>query len=254
MCLDCTYKKSKKKEFNDIHTIVWVESVYDLKPLLSDHLNERKNVIWFQSLHINYIPIFKRFAIISIDGLFIVQNLHSVMISSNRSVFSFDSFSCFSSSVWFGLDGPDDILNPELGDELIGWACCEANDEDKSMEYFLTSAYSTAGDEVELTDSSTKSMERLRRSGGSMLCNLGEATGAWAGIGLVLAYDLEEWRGFTSGGIDEEICRTGGLGGGEKSGDIAASNDFDTGRLRWNSFTTFGCPVDTLKDYQKKFN
>lgn len=167
------------------------------------------------------------------------QNLHSVIISSNRSVFSFDSFSCFSSSVWFGLDGPDDILSPELGDELIGWAIGDANDDDKSMECFRTSAYSTTGDTVALLASSTKSIERLRRSGGSAFILLlllllplfvssgGDVTTCLIGLVLVIDDDLEEWRGLTSGGIDDDICRIGGLGGGDDSGDTAESNDFE---------------------------
>lgn len=100
------------------------------------------------------------------DNLKTDNNLHSVIISSKRSIFSFDSFSCFSSSV-LGLDGPDDILKPELGGELIG---CVSG---KSFEYFLTSAYSTETVELfEFVESSIKSIERLRRSGGSTLGDL----------------------------------------------------------------------------------
>lgn len=66
-----------------------------------------------------------------------------------------------------GLDGPDDILNPELGGELIG---CDGG---KSFEYFFTSAYSTEIVELfEFVESSIKSIERLRRSGGSTLGDL----------------------------------------------------------------------------------
>lgn len=38
---------------------------------------------------------------------------------SNFKGFSLSSFSCFSSSVCIGLDGPDDALGAGLGDELI---------------------------------------------------------------------------------------------------------------------------------------
>lgn len=123
------------------------------------------------------------------------------------------------------------MLSPELGDELIGCAIGDANDDDKSMECLRTSAYSTTGDIIELLQSSIKSIERLRRSGGSTatlvdgIADVGVATL----IGLVLVSDDErdECRGFTSGGIDEEIWRTGGLGGGDDSGDTAESTDFD---------------------------
>lgn len=108
------------------------------------------------------------------------------------------------------------------------------------MECFRTSAYSTAGELlVELLESSIKSMERLRLSGGSTagLFGGGADVGVASLIGLVLVSDddREEWRGLTSGGIDEEICRTGGLGGGDVSGDIAESTDFEMNRLRGDS-------------------
>lgn len=157
------------------------------------------------------------------------------MISSKRSFFSFDSFSCFSSSVWFGLDGPEEMLRPELGDELIGWFGCEANDENKSDEYFLTSAYSTVGEVVGI-GSSIMSIERLRRSGGSTLGDLvGAEVDCFMGL-VLLNEDLEEWRGLTSGGIEEESWRTGGLGGGESSDDLEESNDLELDRLRCKSF------------------
>lgn len=119
------------------------------------------------------------------------------------------------------------------------------------MECLRTSAYSTAGDVVTLTDSSIKSTERLRRSGGSILCGLFDANadgGGGVGVGVVaclmglvlLNDDRDEWRGFTSGGIDEDTCRTGGLGGGEESGDIDESTDFDINRLRGDSLANGG--------------
>lgn len=154
------------------------------------------------------------------------------------------------------------MLSPELVDELIGCATGDANDDDKSTECFRTSAYSTAGDVFELVGSSIKSIERLRRSGGSIFglvfgdddemfaFVVGVAVavavvvvvGVICLIGLVLVSDddREEWRGLTSGGIEDEICRTGGLGGGDVSGDIAESTDFEMNRLRGDSFAD-GC-------------
>lgn len=121
------------------------------------------------------------------------------------------------------------------------------------MECFRTSAYSTAGELlVELLESSIKSMERLRRSGASTAHLFGGTAevGVASFIGLVLVSDddREEWRGFTSGGIDEEICRTGGLGGGDDSGDIAESTDFDINRLRGDSFVgaCADCTLDVI--------
>lgn len=113
------------------------------------------------------------------------------------------------------------------------------------MECFRTSAYSTAGELlVELLESSIKSMERLRLSGGSTAGLFGGTAdvGVASLIGLVLVSDddREEWRGLTSGGIDEEICRTGGLGGGDVSGDIAESTDFEMNRLRGDSLAGGG--------------
>lgn len=115
------------------------------------------------------------------------------------------------------------------------------------MECFRTSAYSTAGDGVELVESSIKSMERLRRSGGSTFGLFDEtaAVGVACFIGLVLLIDdREEWRGLTSGGIDDDICRIGGLGGGDDSGDIAESSDFEMYRLRGDSFAGGCCMLD----------
>lgn len=83
------------------------------------------------------------------------------MISSNRSVFSFDSFSCFSSSVWVGLEGTEDALGAGLGDELMTMADVAVV---ISMECFLTCAYSTGGDAI---PESIISMDRLRLSGRS---------------------------------------------------------------------------------------
>lgn len=114
------------------------------------------------------------------------------------------------------------------------------------MECLRTSAYSTTGDTIELLDSSIKSMERLRRSGGStfvLLLFVGGGAGVACLIGLILVIDddLEEWRGLTSGGIDDDICRTGGLGGGEDSGDTAESNDFEMSRLFSDTFDGICC-------------
>lgn len=58
--------------------------------------------------------------------------------------------------------------------------------------------------------------------------------------GLVLLYDRDEWRGLMSGGIEEDTCRIGGLGGGDDSGDIDESTDFDINRLRGDSFANGG--------------
>lgn len=112
------------------------------------------------------------------------------------------------------------------------------NDDDKSMECFRTSAYSTTGDGVEITASSINSIDRLRRSGGSMCGGFVGVTAAGVACltGLVLLIERDERRGFTSGGMDDEMWRTGGLGGGESSGDIAESTDFEMNRLRGDSF------------------
>lgn len=105
------------------------------------------------------------------------------------------------------------MLSPELGDELIGWATGDANDDDKSMECLRTSAYSTTGDTVTLLASSTKSIERLRRSGGGgsafvlllLFVSGADVTICLIGLILVIDDDLEEWRGLTSGGMDDDI-------------------------------------------------
>lgn len=69
------------------------------------------------------------------------------------------------------------------------------------MECFRTSAYSTNVDELLL--SSIGSMERLA---GGLFGGTAEV-GVDTFIGLVLVSDdeREEWRGFTSGGVDDEI-------------------------------------------------
>lgn len=139
------------------------------------------------------------------------------------------------------------MLNPELGDELICWAWGDATDDDKSIEGFLTSAYSTTGAVVVMPLSSIRSIDRLRRSGGSITldlfdCTVGAGVGVDCFIGLLLLKDLEEYRGLTSGGIDEDIWRIGGLGGGEDLGEIAESNDFEICRLRCGSLEIIcGC-------------
>lgn len=144
------------------------------------------------------------------------------------------------------------MLSPELGDELIGWATGDANEDDKSMECLRTSAYSTTGDTVvaALLASSTKSIERLRRSGGGgsafvllllFVCGDAAVTACLIGLVLVIDDDLEEWRGRTSGGIDDDICRIGGLGGGDDSGDTAESRDFEMNRLLGDTFDGICC-------------
>lgn len=109
------------------------------------------------------------------------------------------------------------------------------------MECFRTSAYSTTGETiVALFVSSIKSIERLRRSDGSafglilFISGTGDAP-SLIGLVLVIDDDREEWRGRTSGGIDDDICRTGGLGGCERSGDVE-SNDFEMSRLLGDTF------------------
>lgn len=141
------------------------------------------------------------------------------MISSYKSVFSFDSISCFSSSVCDGLDCGDDALGAGLVDDVT-----------KSTECFFTWAYSTGG---EAMSESTNSMERLRFgctsmgfAAGSILTGLfgkGRVTGTggnggWAGLAAtLLAFDVS--RGLTSGTLKlvdalvSETWRTGGLGG-----------------------------------------
>lgn len=136
------------------------------------------------------------------------------------------------------------MLRPELGDELIGWAIGNANDVDKSVECLRTSAYSTTGDTIELFGSSIKSIERLRRSDASAfglpLLVSGTGDASLIGLMLVIDDDREEWRGRTSGGIDDDICRTGGLGGSERSGDVE-SNDFEISRLLCDTFDGICC-------------
>lgn len=127
------------------------------------------------------------------------------------------------------------------------------------MECLRTSAYSTTGDTVALLESSIKSIERLRRSGGSTLVLLltlllllllfvsdgdgdeADVTTCLIGLVLVIDDDLEEWRGRTSGGIDDDICRIGGLGGGDDSGDTAESKDFEINRLLGDTFDGICC-------------
>lgn len=125
--------------FRSFWNYITIKQTYDFC-LIRAHLRNKKDVS-IEQLCVRFIFF----------GLCLCSfYLHSVIISSNRSVFSFDSFSCFSSSVWLGLDGPDDALSTELGDELIGWAA--SGDEivdDNSMDGFrCTSAYSTGGDAI----------------------------------------------------------------------------------------------------------
>jgi len=55
-------------------------------------------------------------------------------------------------------------------------------------------------------------------------------------------YERDDRRGLMSGGIEDEICRIGGLGGGDDSGEMAESSDLDIRRLRGESLTDgFAC-------------
>lgn len=67
------------------------------------------------------------------------------------------------------------------------------------------------------------------------------------GVGCLIAFALalkrDDTRGLISGGVDDtddnwvDNCRTGGLGGGDDSGDTAESTDFEMSRLRGVSLT-----------------
>lgn len=75
-------------------------------------------------------------------------------------------------------------------------------------------------------------------------------------IGLVFENGREEFLGLISGGFDdddddncEDNCLIGGLGGGEDSGEIAESTDFEIIRFRGDSLNdVFVCciPLDVL--------
>lgn len=62
----------------------------------------------------------------------------------------------------------------------------------------------------------------------------------------MLLNDRDEYRGLTSGGMDEDTCRTGGLGGGDDSGDIDESTDLEMNRLRGDSLANGGGVCCTL--------
>lgn len=140
------------------------------------------------------------------------------MTSSVMSVFSLDSFSCFSSSVWAGLDGDE-----ELAVEFIACAGDVKLLLSLSLLYLRLLGISGGSDEwLECDSGSIKSNDFFRDGNSSDLPSGWRGNRAWSGlnftgmlgrafVGLVSEFERDVVRGLISGGVCD--CRMDGLGG-----------------------------------------
>lgn len=145
------------------------------------------------------------------------------------SVFSLDSFSCFSSSVWMGLDGPEDKLAPWLGDELIAAGDVMLIVSLLSSLCLLNpprSGYFGIGGAVLINSKSTdffrnfsgfsNSSRKASTGGGACLVCSGLGLAGFGGtawtffVGLVMELERDDVRGLISGGIDRRAADAGG--------------------------------------------